>query len=574
MGYTVNHRERALYVVLFLAMGFTVISMRLVQIMMIDHEKYEDLAIQNHWRRIELPARRGEIVDCNGNVLAQTQILHDVRLDGRKLKNPTESLSKIARTLGLDPRALVNGFDPQNRYWLLKEDVADATITALKDLKIPNLIYVEKFCRSYPNSSHASHAIGFLGNQNRGVSGVEKEMDRYLRGIPGERWIEKDGRRQEIAAYRRKDLPPTDGLTVVLTLDLAIQHVVEEQLDKIMAKYQASAAYAIVVRPKTGEILAMANRPTFDPNQRRQIAVAAMRNRCVTDCVEPGSTFKIVTIAGALNEKLISLDTPVYCENGSFFYGGHYLRDHEPYGMLSVEQVLANSSNIGTAKIALEQLHDDRLYEYVTAFGFGRPTGVFSGQSEAAGILRPLSKWSKLSVTRVCIGQEVAATPMQMIMAMSAIANGGRLMAPRLIKQVNDSSGKPLEIYPPKVLRQVIAPETAGQVAQALMSVVSDNGTAPKAKVPGFSVAGKTGTAQKFINGNYSREKYLSSFIGFLPVEDPQFVVLVMVDEPKGREYYGGQVAAPAFSEMSQQIAQYLNLVPNSSIAMGGKQGL
>jgi cell division protein FtsI/penicillin-binding protein 2 len=558
----VSHRQRALYVIMMLGLCFTVISMRLMQIMLLDHNKYVELAIQNHWRKIELPARRGSIVDVHGNILAQTEILNDVRVDGRQLKNPRETLPRIAKALGLSSSELLKQFDPQNRYSLLKSNVDAETIAALKELKIGGLVFEEKLVRSYPNGNHASHLIGFLDASGRGVSGVEKQMDYGLRGIPGERWTERDGRRQEIAAYRSKDQPPTDGRLVTLTIDLAIQHAVETELDKIVAKYHPAGVYSIVMRPQTGEILALANRPSYDPNERHGVSMDALRNRCLTDALEPGSTFKIVTIAGAINEGLVNLDTPIFCENGQFFYGGRYLKDHEPYGTLTVEQVIGNSSNIGTAKIALEQLHEDRLFQYITAFGFGRPTCVLTGQSESGGVVRPLRNWSKLSVTRVCIGQEVAATPLQMITAMSVIANGGRLMLPRLVKQVSDEQGHPVEVYEPKVLRQVISPVTARLVSKALKSVVSDQGTAAKARVPGFTVAGKTGTAQKFINGAYSHDKYLASFIGYLPEENPQFVVLVMVDEPQGREYYGGQVAGPAFSEISQQVAQCLNLVP------------
>lgn len=553
-----NHRQRALYVVVFLAFGFTLVSLRLVQIMLVDQGKYQDLAIENHLRRIELPPRRGMIVDVNGNTLAQTKMVNDVRLDGRTLKNPEESLRKIAAILDLPADLLIKSYRPKDGYWLLKQEVDENVVAALRELKINELIFKEKPIRSYPNGSHASHILGFLGDDKRGASGIEKQMDQYLRGIPGELWIEKDGRSREIAAYRRKDQQPVDGMQVTLTIDLSIQHIVEDQLDKLVQKYSPSGAYIIVMRPRTGEILAMGSRPTFDPNHRTEANLEQMRNRCLTDTFEPGSTFKIVSIAAALNEGIVTLGSPIYCENGQFYYAGYTLHDHEPYGTLTVNEVMAKSSNIGTAKIALN-MGQDKLFPYLQAFGFGRVTGLLNRQGESAGILRPLQQWTKISIARVPIGQGVAATPIQMITAMSAIANGGALMTPRLIKQVNDSEGRPIEVYSPRMVRQVVNPSTARMVSKSLLDVVSD-GTGASARVEGFDVAGKTGTAQKFVNGEYSKEKYVASFIGYLPADNPQFVALVMVDEPKGKQYYGGQVAAPAFAEMSKQIVQCLNI--------------
>ncbi len=552
---------------MFLAFGFTLVSLRLVQIMLVDHDKYQDLAIENHLRRIELPPRRGTITDASGTTLAQTKIINDVYLDCRRLKDPEETLGKIAQVLDLPVTQLTQNFDPKKGYWLLKKEVDETTVSSLRDLKVPDLIYEEKPIRGYPNGSHASHIIGFLGANGRGASGVERQMDSYLRGIPGELWIEKDVRGREIAAYRRKDQPPINGMSVALTIDLSIQHIVEDGLDKLVQKYQPEGAFVIVMRPRTGEILAMANRPTFDPNQRGNAKPEQMRNRCLTDAFEPGSTFKVVSIAAALNEGIVTLGTQIFCENGQFYYGGYTLHDHEKFGWTSVSDVIAHSINIGTVKIALN-LGQERLYPYLNAFGFGRQTGLMPGQSESTGILRPLNKWSKISIARVPIGQGVAATPIQLISAISAIANGGTLMTPRLVKQVNDPEGHLVEMYSPHLVRQVVAPSTARMMSKALTNVVTE-GTAQAAAVPGFTVAGKTGTSQKFINGEYSKTKYVASFIGYLPEENPQFVMLVMVDAPNTKQYYGGQVAAPAFAEMSKQIIQCLNLEPQKQEAPG-----
>jgi cell division protein FtsI (penicillin-binding protein 3)/stage V sporulation protein D (sporulation-specific penicillin-binding protein) len=284
--------------------------------------------------------------------------------------------------------------------------------------------------------------------------------------------------------------------------------------------------------------------------------------------VEPGSIFKIITLAAALNEGLVSLDTPVYCENGSFLFGGKELRDDDRYGTLPVIEVLAKSSNIGFAKIALNYVHEEKLYEYATAFGIGTRTGLFSEQGESPGIFRPVDKWSALSITRIPMGQEVAATPLQMTDAMCVVANGGKLMAPQVIEKVTDSNGQPVRQMQPRVIRQVITPETATDVARALRQVTID-GTAKDVKVKGYSFAGKTGTAQKFVDGAYSHTEHVSSFIGFVPAQDPGFVALVMIDNPQTRrnQDYGAEVSAPVFADLARQVAQILNIPEDESTA-------
>ncbi|MES2309101.1 MAG: penicillin-binding protein 2 [Verrucomicrobiota bacterium] len=559
-------RTRALALTCFLAIGFTVVSLRLVQIQILDGDRYHQEAIHNHFERVEVPPTRGMILDSHGTILAKTHVLYDVRLDGKDLKNPEQTLPLLSKTLEMPLSEIKALYRPEKRFELLKTGLTEETVSALKDLKLKSLIFERKAFRAYPNSGHASHVIGFVDGQNAGVMGIERLMNKELRGVAGERWIERDVRRREIAAYRRKDVRAMDGMNVQLTLDLGIQHVVEESLNRVMEKTKANAAYSIVMRPKTGEILAMANRPTFDPNLREGMDLARLRNRCMTDVMEPGSIFKIVTLSGVLQEGLMSLNTQIFCENGSFYYGGKWLHDDEENGVLSVEDILARSSNIGFCKMGLA-LGEERLYTYAKQFGFGSSTGMMPGQGESAGILNPLHRWTKVSISRVPMGHEVGVTPIQMISAYSAIANGGRLMEPRLIHQITDNQGRIVKAFPPHVVRQVIQEKTANLVSEALTRVLSSEGTGKKANVPGFNVAGKTGTAQKVINGTYSKEKYLASFIGYLPQENPEFVVLVMVDEPKGHEYHGGQVAAPAFAEMAAQIAQSLNLVPKSAPA-------
>jgi cell division protein FtsI/penicillin-binding protein 2 len=558
-------RTRAIWILLFLACGFTVISFNLIQIQLVQHAKYWRLAIENHLHPETIWPKRGTIFDADGNILAQSQRVYDVHLDGQLEKEGTH-LREIADALGEPLDNITSVFNPKNRDITLATDMADdATVARLRDLKLRSLILDPHDQRTYPNTVLACHVLGFLDDgTGHGLTGMEKDMDKLLCGVPGERWVERDAKRNEIAGYQTSEKPALDGYNVTLTIRLAIQHIVEEQLDQIVQTYHPDAAYIILMDPHNGEILGMSSRPNFDPNDRKTFKPAAIKNGCITQGVEPGSIFKIITLSAALNEKLVDLDTPIDCENGEWTYAGRTLHDDEREGVLPVIEVLAKSSNIGFAKLGANYLGAERLFKYATAFGIGQRTNLFDGQSESAGLLRPVSKWSGLSVTRIPMGQEVLASPIQMVTAMSVIANGGKMIAPHLTKQVTDDTGEVLKTYDPHVVRQVISQDTAQQVTKALVQVTID-GTAKGIKIPGYSFAGKTGTAQKFVKGAYSHTEHVSSFIGFMPAEDPAFVALVMVDNPKtkARGDYGAEVSAPVFATMATQVAQILNITPD-----------
>jgi cell division protein FtsI/penicillin-binding protein 2 len=565
-----QHRTRAIWILVFLACGFTAISYNLIQIQLVQHDKYWRMAIENHTHPEAIPAQRGSIFDSDGNILAQTQRVYDIRLDGQLMNadHPEINLPKIAEALQVPEEPFVTAFNFRKRDQLLALNLDDGTAAKLRALKLNSLIINEHDRRFYPNNELAAHALGFVDDNGHGLAGMEKEMDKLLCGVPGERTVERDAKKHDIPLYQSREIPAVDGDNVTLTLKMAIQHVVEDQLDQIAQTYQPHAAYIIVMDPQTGEILAMGSRPNYDPNDRKTFTADNIKEHCLTDPVEPGSIFKIITLAAALNEGLVNLSTQVFCENGSFYYGEKELRDDEPHGWLPVEEVMAQSSNIGFAHIGLS-LGENRLYKYATAFGIGQRTGVFSQQMESAGILRPVNKWSALSITRIPMGQEVAATPMQLVTAMSVIANGGRLVVPRLAKQITDAMGRVVKVYQPQTVRQVISTNAARDVAKALEQVTID-GTAKNVHIQdangaGWSYAGKTGTAQKFVDGAYSHTQHVSSFIGFMPAEDPAFVALVMVDDPKTapRQDYGAEVSAPVFANIAKQVAQIMNIPPD-----------
>jgi cell division protein FtsI/penicillin-binding protein 2 len=555
-----QHRSRAIWILLCLACGFTVISFNLIQIQLVEHDKYWKMAIDNHLRTEIIPPIRGSIFDTDGNLLAETQVRTDLFLDGKLVEHPDTDLPQLAEILGVPVSQITPLYDAKKRSVNIANDLDDGTVAKLKALKWHCLIYTDHDRRFYPNNDLASHILGFVDGEGHGLMGMEKEMDSSLTGVPGQRLVERDARNQVIAGYQTQDTPAVDGYDVTLTINSAIQHVVEDQLDQIVQTYQPNAAYIIVMDPHTGEILGMGSRPTFDPNDSKTFAPDAVRNRCLTDAVEPGSIFKIITMSAALNEGQVTLDTPIFCNNGSFAYGGRILHDDEAagFGTLPVIEVMAQSSNIGTAHIAID-LGENKLYKYARAFGIGTRTGLMTQQGESAGLLRPVSQWSAPSITRIPMGQEVLATPLQMVTAMSVIANGGRMVMPRLAKEVTDKSGQIMKIYQPKIVRQVISEDAANDVAKALEQVMID-GTGKSIKVPGYSLCGKTGTAQKFMNGEYSHDHHVASFLGFMPAHDPDFVALVMVDDPKTTKYYGAEVSAPVFANIAKEMAQIRNI--------------
>jgi len=565
---------------LLFAFFFTVVSCKLIWIQLVKQESYRAEAIRSHTRGEPVAAQRGSILDVSGRVLAQSMPWIEVRLDGKILAQEPKELPLLASILGVSAEWLKGQADPENRYQKIAEGISVETEAKLRANKIRSIRFERKTVRNYPNGSETSQILGYVNLQEItpagmerpfalevGEAGVEKSMDRYLRGVAGERRIIHDAIRREIPYFRLSDRPARDGYHVVLTVDQGIQHVVEREADSLVEKYQPENLQIVVMRPATGEILAMTSRPTFDPNQRKSFEAWAIKDRPLSDTYEPGSTFKIVTVAAGLNEKVVDLKSTFFCENGEMFYGGASLKDHEAFGLLTLREVVAKSSNIGMAKLAI-QLGEEKVYEYARLFGFGQKTqrgeGVLPG--EEGGLLRPTKRWSKLSITRIPMGYEIAATNLQMALAYAAIANGGKRMEPRIIKAVVDRDNRVVLQFLPKVVCQAVQPEAAAQMVEALRGVVSDAGTAEGAQVPGYEVAGKTGTARKVVGGEYAVGKYRSSFIGFLPAEKPEFLVSILVDDPKGKVYYGGLVAGPAFKNIATQVAEQLHLNRGASV--------
>jgi len=571
-------KVRALVACCALSVCFTAFSFRLVYLQVARHAEFSALAQEKHVNKQPIYARRGLIQDINYEALAVNDPVCTVVADGSLISNPSAVASVLAEPLQMSESSLREKLSSAaantRRYVIIKKQVPKAAADEIeKRLGVRSLrgvFYEQDAARIYPNGSMLCHVIGFMNAEHVGIDGIERQMDDYLRGHDGFRFIEHDRTGREIVMYRGQERAPRDGCNVRLSIDLNLQNIVETELDTACAQFKPKKAIAILMRPQTGEILALANRPNFDLNDIRakpasfvQEHAASMKNCAVMDIMEPGSTFKIVTASAALNERLVHPDSYIFCENGHFNYGGRVLHDHHGYADLSIEEILIKSSNIGAAKLGL-QLGEQRLYEYIRRFGFGERTGV-QLPGEIGGLLYPPHRWSKLSITRIPMGQEVAVTPLQTVVAMSAIANGGHLMMPQIVHEITDDAGNTLTSFPPVEVREVIRPEIAREVTNALKGVVSPKGTAALAHVSGFAVAGKTGTAQKIDpHGGYQSGKYIVSFCGFLPADNPAFVGFVMLDDAitKPDQNYGGLVAAPVFSRIGEKAARYLNLQP------------
>jgi cell division protein FtsI/penicillin-binding protein 2 len=610
MAKRLQYRKLLLLAVL-LGLAFTGLGYRLVDLQVLRHDELSAKAQQNTQREFLLQPRRGDILDINRNLLATSVFVKTVCADPTLVTGQEAAVAHVlAPLLGcregdlcerLLQRTRLNdkGEVITNRYVVLQHKVPFETwqkvqaamsafnpgvdekkLTRAERKFFDNLRQGAIFAdstddqlRMYPQQALACHVLGYVGLtetnlnnrrflQTSGMDGIELALNEQLAGVPGWRLTGTDGRRREVVALREQDVEARNGLNVVLTIDSVVQHFLETALAEAMEVNKPLSITGIAIRPRTGEILAMATLPNFDPNSPGASPADARRDRVISDIVEPGSTFKIVVVAGALNDRTVRLEDEFDCEHGHFAFAGHTLHDHEPFGILSVKSIITKSSNIGAAKIGI-RMGDDRLYNYVESFGFGERTGLpLPGELSGKPFVHPVSKWTKVSVAQIPMGQGVGVTRLQMAMAMCALANDGVLMRPMIVDRLTDDNGATVVKYSPQAVRQVVAPATAKLMVEALKTVPTKDGTAPEAALAHYTVAGKTGTAQKVGPGGYAHDKFISSFIGFFPADDPQICISIVMDESKNG-YYGGRVAAPVFHKIAEQAANYLNIKPD-----------
>lgn len=557
------------FVCALMVLIFTGFAWRLINLQVLQHDYFSLKAAEKHCFRQPIQARRGRILDRNGEELAVNIPVRTVTADGTHIHDPAALAAVAAPFLEMPVPELTQKLSTKRPYVVIRkavsEENAQRMIRAMEKAGLRGLYLEEDAVRSYPNGEMLCHVLGFVDHSGHGIDGIEKMLDGELSGQDGFRMIEHDRRGREIVIYRGQEQLPEQGADIRLSIDMGLQAIVEKEIDTTYKELHPAGATAILADPNTGEILAMACRPNYDPNHFNEAKVEQLRNRAITDMYEPGSTFKIVVAAAALNDKIVDEKTRIYCENGLFQYGGKTIKDHHGSGDLSVSEILMKSSNIGSAKMAL-RMQDNCYYDYVRRFGFGEKSGI-PLHGEISGLVNPPHRWDMITKTRMAFGQSVSVTPIQMVMGMSVIANGGKLMKPRLVLSKGEGSGTQ-EVTP---AREVVSAKTAGFVADALQRVVSDQGTAPLARVEGYTVAGKTGTAQKISpHGGYLDGRFIVSFAGFLPADQPKLMGLVIVDDaPIGSSAnYGGLVAAPVFSKIASRAVRYLDIPPESAAVM------
>ncbi len=556
-GIVLKDARQRLYlfgVVLFLWMS--AICFRLIQLQVVNYGEWVQRAQRQQQRTIEVSPRRGIIYDRNGHELAMSVMVDSIFAVPSEVPDKATAAQLLANVTGGDAREIFQRLTTSKNFCWIERKVDAETSERTKALGLKGVYQQKEPKRFYPKRELAAQVLGYVGLDDEGLGGIERGFDDDLRGHPGKMMVTRDARGARLGSTEQR---PEPGTNVVLTIDEKIQYIAEREIDRAMEETKAVGATIVVQNPKTGEILALANRPTFNPNTFNTVPdVKALKNHAVSDVFEPGSMFKTVTISGALEEKVTSPDERFDVSQGFIVVGGARMRDAHRMGVLTTTQVISQSSNVGAIKIGMK-LGEDRLYKYIRAFGFGQATGI-ELPGETRGLVKPVKNWSKTSIGAMSMGQEVGVTPIQVISAISTIANDGVYNAPRIVAGITPPNAGPQQIvYRPAESRRVISTMTAAQMKQMLEQVVLF-GTARRAILDGYSSAGKTGTAQKVdpATGRYGN-KYVASFTGFAPVNDPAITVSVIIDSAQGL-HQGGQVSAPVWARVAQQVLAYLNV--------------
>jgi len=543
---------------------FLLVFAQLFKIQIFQHSQIIADSSTGKYMKLSIPVPRGTIYDRNGKILAMSVPFYSAYLDSWAVSHREKTEPSYKRRLKSELHSIIGMRESEidnkinQSYPLLKRELSIKEYRELKEKKLPGIVFEKDFRRFYPNDKLACHIVGFTGTDREGLEGIELYYNGLLKGTEGSSLILKDGKGAPIYSVEKIMVHPQKGKDIKLTIDINMQFLLEEELEKAFLKYNAKSASGVIMDYETGEIIALANIPNYNLNLPGNSTPSEKRNRIATDLFEPGSTFKIVTAAAAMEENIVSPEDIIDCEKGKWFVRNHYLRDVHEYDKITVSQVIEKSSNIGTVKLAMG-LGERKLYEYCAKFGFGQLTGI-DLPGEIKGILRPLNRWSGYSITAIPIGQEVGINAIQGIRAMGVIANGGYLVNPHLLKEIIDDSAS-IKTNTGKKKERILSWETCNVLKGILENVTQPGGTAPLANIEGYSISGKTGTAQKIIGGHYSKSKYLASFGGFLNGKEEKLIIQVTVDEP-GPVYYGGLVAAPTFRNILWRSLQYLNIPP------------
>ncbi|MEW6182595.1 MAG: stage V sporulation protein D [Bacillota bacterium] len=550
-------RKRLTQLLFVVVLIFFVLIGRLTWLQLVRGGELEQGAQENRIRHIDVEARRGDIRDRNGKVLVTSVSCESIVAMPAQVSDPSPTAEKLSSVLGIDRDEVYKRVTAKSSFVWLKRKVDYKTGQQVRGLRLDGIELIEESRRQYNHGTLASHVLGFVGIDNQGLTGIEMTHDKDLRGKPGRIVIEQDAAGRNIPTALHQLKPPVSGNNLILTIDETIQYFAERELDKIVNTCKPSSAVIIVMDPKTGEVLALGNRPTYDPDGWSKAPRAVWdRNPAIWQLFEPGSTFKIVTASAGLSEGVVTPNTPRFCP-GFIKVADRHIRCWKDggHGSLSFAEVVENSCNPGFIQTGLD-LGRDKFYKYVKAFGFGEPTGI-ELPGEAKGILIPQEKATNLNIATMAIGQSIAVTPVQLITAAAAVANSGELVRPRLVREITSTDGKVVRRFEAERVRRVLSTEKARELSALLENVVA-NGTGVNAYLDGYRTAGKTGTAQVVgPAGGYVSGKYVASFVGFAPVDNPRLVTLVVISEPQGA-YYGGQIAAPVFKAVMQDALRYL----------------
>jgi len=552
-------RLRAGIVGFFFLTALLTISGQAIRLHVFKGAWLSERAARQYERSLVVQGKRGAITDRNGSPLAVSIESPSIAAFPRQLADRQAAAKQLAKVLNQPEREVFEKLDPKRSFVWLKRQAVPKQAEAVEAIGIRGVNFFTEHSRHYPSKTLAAQLLGFSGIDGHGLEGMEFFFESFLKGEDQEITVLKDalGRRFEGSGAPEKGV---EGKNVVLTIDRTIQHIAQNALEGSVTANRAKSGIAIVMAPASGEVLALAHYPVFNPNRYRDFERELWRNRAVTDAFEPGSTMKMFSVAAAIDSGVCSPATIFYCENGRYRIGKNTVHDTKPHGWLSLQQIVKYSSNIGTVKIG-EQLGNHQLYNYLRAFGFGQRSGI-GCPGETPGSLSPFKTWSAIDAGAISFGQGLAVSAIQLITAASAIANDGVLMKPLLIREITDPSGQTLERFAPEPVRRVISSHSAATVRRILETVTTEGGTGINAALEGYAVSGKTGTAQKIDDsGTYAKGRYLTSFLGFVPADQPVLAILVIVDEPQSQNY-GGIAAAPAFRQIALETLSYLNIAP------------
>jgi len=552
-------RFRLVSVVFLFFILLSTIGARAVYLQVFSGPWLAQKAAGQYERSFELVGNRGAIYDTNFAKMAVSNLATSIAAYPKQIKNARESAKALSRKLKINRKVLQEKLISKKPFVWIKRQSSPNETKAVKDLKLEGMGFIPEYNRFYPNKTLAAQVIGFTGTDGNGLEGIEFYYDTYLRGAKGNFTILKDAFGNGFISGKG-NVPDYSGKNIILTIDKTVQYITEKALEETVTSFSAKSGMAVVIAPKTGAILAIAHYPFFNPNSFKSFRRELWRNRAITDPVEPGSTIKIFSAAAAIESGGSSPNTIYFCENGAYRIGRTIIHDNASHGWLSLQQIIKYSSNIGAVKIS-EKIGPEHLYNTLRNFGFGTKTGI-DCPGETAGSLALYKKWTKLDTGVISFGHGISVSAVQLIAAVSTIANGGVLMKPHLVRAITDKNGQYIHRFKPRKIRRVISTNTAKEVAKIMQTVITRNGTGTLAALQGYSVSGKTGTSQKIgKDGTYAEDKYIASFAGFTPAENPEIAILVVIDEPI-EKYYGGIVAAPAFKKIAHETLNHMNISP------------